>query len=140
MLSIHHISKTYGVQTVLQDISFNISSGERTGLIGPNGCGKTTLLRILAGQEKPDSGIVAHTRTSLRIGYLPQGFDLDPLLTLAEAYATGPVQDIDSALAAAACALRKTPLIRRSKPNTKQPLPDIQTSTIAPKQSLPLSV
>jgi ATP-binding cassette subfamily F protein 3 len=109
MLSIHHISKIYGIQTVLQDISFNISSGERTGLIGPNGCGKTTLLRILAGQEKPDSGTVAHTHPNLRIGYLPQGFDLDPLLTLAEAYTTVPVQDLVSALAAAACALAENP-------------------------------
>ncbi len=85
MLSAHHITKTYGIHTVLQDITFSISAGERLGLIGPNGCGKTTLLRILTGQEQPDSGMVARTRPDLRIGYLSQGFDLDPALTIAEA-------------------------------------------------------
>ncbi len=58
MLSAHHLTKSYGIQTVLQDITFSISAGDRIGLIGPNGCGKTTLMRILAGQEQPDSGVV----------------------------------------------------------------------------------
>jgi ATP-binding cassette, subfamily F, member 3 len=83
MLTAHHISKSYGVQPVLKDISFNLSTGERTGLIGPNGCGKTTLLRILTGQEKPDSGTVAFTRPGLRIGYLAQGLEPAPGQTLA---------------------------------------------------------
>ena len=85
MLSAHHISKSYGLNTVLEDITFNISSNDRLGLIGPNGCGKSTLLRILAGQESPDSGTVTRMRSNLRIGYLTQGFELDPTLTLAEA-------------------------------------------------------
>ena len=93
MLSVHLITKSYGLQTVLQDVSFNISTGERLGLIGPNGCGKTTLLRLLSGKEIPDSGTVAHTRPGLRIGYLPQGFDLDPALTLYEAFVPVLVPD-----------------------------------------------
>ena len=60
MLSAHHLNKTYGIHTVLQDITFTINPGERLGLVGQNGCGKTTLLRILTGQEQPDSGVVAH--------------------------------------------------------------------------------
>ena len=82
MLSIHHLYKTYEIQPILQDISFSISSNERIGLIGPNGCGKTTLMRILAGFEQPNSGIVAPTRPNLRVGYLAQGMDLEPRQTI----------------------------------------------------------
>ena len=59
MLTAHHISKSYGIHTILQNISFSVSAGERVGLIGPNGCGKTILLRILTGQENPDQGTIA---------------------------------------------------------------------------------
>jgi ATP-binding cassette subfamily F protein 3 len=82
MLTAHHIHKTYGIQPILQDISFSLSNKERVGLIGPNGCGKTTLMRILAGIEQPDSGTVASTRPNLRIGYLAQGMEFDPEATL----------------------------------------------------------
>ena len=75
MLTAHHLHKTYGIQPILQDISFSISNNERAGLIGPNGCGKTTLMRILAGFEQPDSGTVVSTRPKLRIGYLAQGME-----------------------------------------------------------------
>jgi ATP-binding cassette, subfamily F, member 3 len=82
MLTAHHIHKSYGIQPILQDISLSISNNERVGLIGPNGCGKTTLMRILAGLEKPDSGTVASTRQNLRVGYLAQGMDFDEAQTL----------------------------------------------------------
>ncbi len=82
MLTVHHISKTYSLNTILTDVSFSIAPGDRVGLIGPNGCGKTTLLRILAGEEKPDAGQVTRLPADLRVGYLPQGLALDPQLTL----------------------------------------------------------
>ncbi|RPI70092.1 MAG: ABC transporter ATP-binding protein, partial [Geobacteraceae bacterium] len=82
MLTTHHIHKTYRIQPILHDISFSVSNHERIGLIGPNGCGKTTLMRILAGIEQPDSGTVASTRPNLRIGYLAQGMGFDPEQTL----------------------------------------------------------
>ena len=85
MLTSHQIHKTYGIQSILQDISFSISQRERIGLIGPNGCGKTTLMRILAGIEQPDSGTVTSTRSDLRIGYLAQGMDFAPEQTLQSA-------------------------------------------------------
>jgi ATP-binding cassette, subfamily F, member 3 len=82
MLTAHHLTKSYGIHTVLQDISFSVSTRERIGLIGPNGCGKTTIMRILAGIEQPDQGTVAFTRPGLRIGYLAQGLELVPGQTI----------------------------------------------------------
>ena len=111
MLTAHHIHKTYGIQPILEDISFSISSNERVGLIGPNGCGKTTLMRILAGLEQPDSGTVASTRPNLRIGYLSQGMDFDPEATLQSTLSLSPVSqtDLDFEIASLASALSTNP-------------------------------
>jgi ATPase subunit of ABC transporter with duplicated ATPase domains len=111
MLTAHHITKSYGIQPVLKDISFSISTGQRIGLIGPNGCGKTTLLRILAGQEKPDSGTVTHTRADLHIGYMTQGFEPTPDQTITSTLdlATGKDTALESEVASLASALAKNP-------------------------------
>lgn len=77
MLTAHHLWKSFNINSILQDISFSINPAERVGLIGPNGCGKTTLLRILAGLELPDQGLVTYSSPYLRIGYLQQGFEPD---------------------------------------------------------------
>jgi ATP-binding cassette, subfamily F, member 3 len=95
MLTVHHIYKTYGIQPVLEDISFSISSNERVGLIGPNGCGKTTLMRILAGFEQPDSGTIVSTRPNVRIGYLAQGLDFDPEQTIQTVLSLNPVSQAE---------------------------------------------
>ena len=97
MLSIHNLSKKFGVQPVLQNINFNISAGERIGLIGPNGSGKTTLMRILAGFEQPDSGDVSSTRLNLRTGYLAQGMDFTLEQTLQSALGLDPTTQTDPA-------------------------------------------
>jgi ATP-binding cassette subfamily F protein 3 len=75
MLSANQIHKSFGDSVVLDSVTFNLNPGDRTGLVGPNGCGKTTLLRILAGLDAPDSGSVQKPG-ALRIGYLPQGLIL----------------------------------------------------------------
>jgi ATP-binding cassette subfamily F protein 3 len=82
MLTAHSISKYYNTNTIFKDVTFSINAGDRVGLVGPNGCGKTTLLRVLVGEEEPDSGHVSFTPSHLRIGYLPQGFDPDPGITV----------------------------------------------------------
>ena len=75
MLSVHNICKSFGIVPVLKNVSFNLNEGEKIGLVGPNGCGKTTLLRILARQERADSGSFAMTSANMRLGYLPQSFE-----------------------------------------------------------------
>ena len=79
LLSTQNLSKTFGARPLFQGLSFGLFDGERTGLIGPNGTGKSTLLKILAGLETPDEGSLA-PRKSLRLAYLPQteGFDALP--------------------------------------------------------------
>jgi ATPase subunit of ABC transporter with duplicated ATPase domains len=109
MLSAHYLTKTYGTHTVLKDITFSLNAGERLGLIGPNGCGKTTLMRILAGQEQPDSGLVAYTNPALQIGYLPQGFSLDPSLTISEACLPDPYRNPEAEMIELASALSASP-------------------------------
>jgi len=111
MLTAHHIHKTYGIQPILQDISFSVSNSERIGLIGPNGCGKTTLMRILAGIEQPDSGTVASTRPNLRIGYLAQGMDFEADQTLQTALSlhSVPQAELEAEIASLALALTSNP-------------------------------
>ncbi|MGH2524131.1 MAG: ATP-binding cassette domain-containing protein, partial [Anaerolineales bacterium] len=75
MLTAHQLSQAFGLETILDNVSFSLNPGERVGLVGPNGCGKTTLLRILAGLDPPDSGAVQLNPSDLRVGYLPQGLD-----------------------------------------------------------------
>ncbi len=71
MIALESISKSYGGQSLLRDVSWRIGRGERIGLVGPNGAGKTTLCRILAGVEDPDAGRV-HLDSGVTVGYLPQ--------------------------------------------------------------------
>src|SRR6266699_644711 len=71
LLSVHNLSKEYGVITVLNNVSFIINSNDRVGIVGMNGAGKTTLLRILVGQETMDDGKISFA-PSLEVGYLPQ--------------------------------------------------------------------
>ena len=88
MLQVVNISKSYGSEVILEDVSFVVNAGERAGLIGPNGSGKSTLLRIVAGVEQADTGrVILGSGTSA--AWLPQGFEVDPAQTLGEAVRRG---------------------------------------------------
>jgi ATP-binding cassette subfamily F protein 3 len=84
MLQVNHLSKRYGDEVILDGVSFVVNPGDRVGLIGPNGCGKTTLFRCIIGQERPDSGNVALSPPDLRLGYLAQGLEYGPQDTIGD--------------------------------------------------------
>ena len=71
LLSCSAIRKSFGTRVLFLDLSLSLSEGDRTGLIGPNGSGKTSLLEILAGNDLPDSGERAIRKHS-RLAYVPQ--------------------------------------------------------------------
>jgi len=110
MLTAHHLSKSCELQTLFENVSFSLNPGERSGLVGPNGCGKTTLMRILAGLELPSDGHVSRD-LRLRIGYLPQGFELDPAISFDEIIQqhTWNITALEDELASSAQALAHSP-------------------------------
>jgi ATPase subunit of ABC transporter with duplicated ATPase domains len=77
-LAAANITKSHGAQLVLSGVSVVVPPGARIGLVGPNGVGKSTLLRILAGLEEPDRGTVRRSPPGLTVGYLPQEADAEP--------------------------------------------------------------
>ncbi|MDD3411306.1 MAG: ATP-binding cassette domain-containing protein, partial [Eubacteriales bacterium] len=82
-LSAEHLSKNFGTRQLLDDATLYLDEGEKIGLIGVNGTGKTTLLRILAGDEQADKGTVTR-KTNAHIAYLPQAPALDGSRTVLE--------------------------------------------------------
>jgi ATP-binding cassette subfamily F protein uup len=77
-LQIENISKSYGVKVLFDGIGFNINEGDKVALIAPNGAGKTSLLRILAGKDSSDSGGKILFLKDIRIAFLEQDYDFDP--------------------------------------------------------------
>ena len=75
LLSAEHISKNYGDKQLLDDVTFYLEEGRKVGLIGLNGTGKSTFLKILAGRVTPDTGTVS-TDPNVKISYLPQNSEL----------------------------------------------------------------
>jgi len=83
LFSLYQVSKSFGIKTVLDNVTFGISSGEKLGLVGANGSGKSTLLQIIRGLEEVDSGEV-HRSNRAKISYLSQEPRLDPENTIFE--------------------------------------------------------
>jgi ATP-binding cassette subfamily F protein uup len=81
LLSANELTLSFGHQQLLAGVTLAVAPGEKVGLVGRNGCGKTSLLKILAGTNEADSGEISRRR-GLRIGYLPQEFELDGTKTV----------------------------------------------------------
>lgn len=93
ILNIEHVSKIYGEKMIFDDISCGIQEGEKVGIIGINGTGKTTFLRMIAEQEEPDSGQVIR-KNGVRLAYLSQNPEFPPNATvLSYAYEGIPESD-----------------------------------------------
>ncbi|MDZ3746108.1 ABC-F family ATP-binding cassette domain-containing protein [Pseudoglutamicibacter cumminsii] len=84
LLGAESISITFGTRTVLEDVTLGIDEGDRIGIVGRNGDGKSTLMKLLAQRMQPDTGRVTHRR-DLRVGYLDQSDVLDPELSVLQA-------------------------------------------------------
>ncbi|MEQ8757431.1 MAG: ABC-F family ATP-binding cassette domain-containing protein [Coleofasciculus sp. G1-WW12-02] len=87
MLRLEHISKIYPTGEVLKDVNWEVKPGDRIGLVGVNGAGKSTQLKIIAGEIEPTAGEVIRP-TSLHIAYLTQEFEVDPSRTVREEFWT----------------------------------------------------
>ncbi|TIC84487.1 ABC-F family ATP-binding cassette domain-containing protein [Nocardioides sp. GY 10127] len=88
LLNLEKVSKSYGVRPLLSEVSLGVGAGDRIGIVGRNGDGKSTLLRVMTGQEEADSGRVSQQR-GLLMGFLHQGDTLDDTHTVREAVLGG---------------------------------------------------
>jgi len=83
-LQIENISKSYGQKVLFEHIGFNVNEGDKIALVAPNGTGKSTLLRIIAGRDSSDSGGKVIFLKDIRIAFLEQDYDYDPQLSIRE--------------------------------------------------------
>lgn len=95
LLSANEIRLAYGHQVLLDGVTLAVAAGEKVGLVGRNGCGKTSLLKILAGENQADAGDLS-ARRELRVGYLPQEFELDPAFSVYDNIAAGTADVVDA--------------------------------------------
>ncbi len=91
ILNIEHVSKVFGEKIIFDDVSYGIHQGDKIGIIGINGTGKTTILKIIAGLEEPDEEQVI-MQNGLRITYLPQNPEFSPNATILDYVADGKWQ------------------------------------------------
>ena len=92
-ISISKINKNYGFKNVLSDFSLEINYGEKISLIGPNGCGKTTLFRLIIGEESVDSGQIS-IRKGVSIGMLFQTIPIIENSVLVKDLLEGKLKDV----------------------------------------------
>ncbi|MGD8465485.1 MAG: ABC-F family ATP-binding cassette domain-containing protein [Anaerolineae bacterium] len=88
MLQVSNVSKAFGDNLLFEKVSFTVNPGERVGLVGPNGCGKTTLFKIVLGELQPDTGSARLSPADVRVGYLAQALEYESGQTVGQAMKT----------------------------------------------------
>ena len=83
LINLENVSKSFGLKTLLNGVSLGVQTGDRIGIVGVNGGGKTTLLEVLTGIEPPDQGRVSHN-SDLRMAVVTQRFELDAALSISQ--------------------------------------------------------
>jgi ATPase subunit of ABC transporter with duplicated ATPase domains len=83
---LENIAKTFKGVNILKDVSWEVKKGERVGLVGVNGAGKTTQLKIIAGEEEADAGSVIKAKENMKIAFLTQEFEVVPSRTVREEF------------------------------------------------------
>ncbi|OVA08108.1 ABC transporter-like [Macleaya cordata] len=94
---LENISKGYKGKTILKDVNWEVKKGEKVGLVGVNGAGKTTQLRIITGQEQPDSGNVIKAKPNMRISFLSQEFEVSLSRTVKEEFMSAFKEEMEIA-------------------------------------------
>ncbi|TYJ10537.1 hypothetical protein E1A91_A11G214300v1 [Gossypium mustelinum] len=94
-VKLENISKSYKGVTVLKDVSWEVKKGEKVGLVGVNGAGKTTQMRIITGQEEPDSGNVIKAKSNMKIAFLNQEFEVSMSRTVREEFMSAFKEEMD---------------------------------------------
>lgn len=96
-VKLENISKSYKGVTVLKDVSWEVKKGEKVGLVGVNGAGKTTQLRIISGLEEPDSGNVIKAKSNMKIAFLSQEFEVESTRTVKEEFMSAFKEEMEVA-------------------------------------------
>ncbi|KAK7410847.1 hypothetical protein VNO78_01995 [Psophocarpus tetragonolobus] len=96
-VKLENVGKAYKGVTVLKDVSWEVKKGEKVGLVGVNGAGKTTQMRIIAGLEEPDFGNVVKAKANMRIAFLNQEFEVSPSRTVREEFMSAFKEEMEVA-------------------------------------------
>jgi ATPase subunit of ABC transporter with duplicated ATPase domains len=96
-VKLENISKTYKGVTVLKEVNWEVKKGEKVGLVGVNGAGKTTQMRIIAGLEEPDSGNVIKAKPNMKIAFLSQEFEVSQSRTVREEFMSAFKEEMEVA-------------------------------------------
>ncbi|XP_027190553.2 ABC transporter F family member 5 [Cicer arietinum] len=96
-VKLENIRKTYKGVTVLKEVNWEVKKGDKVGLVGVNGAGKTTQMRIIAGLEEPDSGNVIKAKPNMKIAFLSQEFEVSPSRTVREEFMSAFKEEMEVA-------------------------------------------